>query len=192
MKQINFLPADLHARELKHRTAAFLVVAFVVAVVAVVVPWLMVRSVGQDLRQQVTRREEQLALQPTAEDAAGQLEQQRKVDDLIARTKALNDLAKQEVDWSKAFILVSSAVPQDVLLTTYTLTNTANTFTIKMVGTAPSNLSFASFVESLQGNERFTKVVVDGFTYSPEKGNVTFSVTLTAKTSQILFQVPKS
>ena len=188
MKQINFLPAELKVREVKQRMYFFMGLAAVIAVIAVIVPWLIVRSLSTSLAAQVAVKEEKISIVPSQLQLAQTQDEKRQFADLSLRTNALNSLAKQEIDWSKVFTLVSSTIPKDVILTDYSLGTAANVLTIKMGGTAPSNVSFASFVETLQANTHLSKVVVDGFTYAPDKGTVTFSITLTVSITPLMFQ----
>ncbi len=185
MKLINLLPPDIREQEVKHKTLPFLVVAVVAAVASVLLPWLTLRQVAADLQTQVTTKEAGL-FQPVAVTAASDGE--KETADLILRTKTLNALAAQEISWEKVFVLVQSTVPQDIVLKNYNVAVASTSVTVKMGGTAPSNLSFANFVETLKARTDFTQIVVDGFTFNPKEGTVTFSVTVTVKPELVTFQ----
>lgn len=186
MKLINLLPASIRDQEVKQRMVPFVVLAVLGAIGAVVVPWLTLREVGADLQHQVTLKEASLFQSVAATDKSLQVEKERT--DLILRTKTLNKLAAQEISWARVFDLVQSAVPQDVVLSSYNVSVAGTGLTLRMGGEAPSNLSFASFVESLKARKDFTQIVVDGFTFNPKEGTVTFSVTITVKPELVRFQ----
>jgi Tfp pilus assembly protein PilN len=188
MKQINFLPAELRSKQIQHRTIPFLVLAVVAGAVTVLLPWFMLRQVEKSLTTQVGKQEIFLGLQPSNQQQAQGAITQRQITDLSGRIKVLDALASQEISWEKVFSVVQDSVPQDVTLTTYNISQGVTDINLKMGGTAPTNLSFASFVESLKGNSHFTKLVVDGFTYNAAKGTVAFSLTATIKPDAVRFQ----
>ena len=189
MKQVNFLPSELYERQVTHRTIPFLVIALIAGVAAVVLPWVILRSINSDLEAQVTKQQNNLGLNPSTVSEAQAASVQRQVNDVTNRTKILNLLATQEVNWAKVFQVVQNSVPKEVVLSTYNVSIASGDITLHMSGTSPSNLSFASFVDALKSNTQINKVVVDGFAYSPTNGSVTFSLTLGIKPQEVLFQV---
>ena len=107
--------------------------------------------------------------------------------DLRQRITQINTLAANEIDWNKALDLVGSSVPKDIRLTSYSYAAANGIATLKMTGEAPTNLSFAVFVESLRGSKSFTSVKVDSFVYNVAKGSVNFALSVTMSYVPLLY-----
>ncbi|MCC2631994.1 MAG: hypothetical protein K0S20_693 [Patescibacteria group bacterium] len=106
----------------------------------------------------------------------------------IEKIKQVNALSKTELSWEKAFAKVEALVPKDIRLTTYSFANAGGVVTLKMGGIAPSNLSFAVFVESLRASKDvISDLKVEGYTYDPTTKSVTFSLTTTAVVPPLLY-----
>jgi|GEM_PF-4427032 len=189
MRQINLLPDELQAREVKQRTIPFIVVAIIAGIGAVVVPWLALRQVNDALNTQVTSRQSQVGLVVSAQSIAAAQQQNTDLLDVTKRIQVLNILAKQQIDWASVFSVVEGSIPKDVVLTNFHVADTASTVTLDMAGSAPSNLSFASFIDSLKLNTHFSVLLVNGFTYDATNGSVTFSLTASIKPADVEFKV---
>lgn len=184
MKQINLLPYRIQDQSGQRRAMPFYVMATIVAVVAALIPWWMVRGQTNNLAAERIQREEAAKL---AIKAATSQEQERQIESLIKRTQSMNLLARQEVNWQAVFNIVSASLPQDIRLSMYSFSLGSGTPTLKLTGTAPTSSSFAAFADFLKTRTEYSKVVVDGFTFDPTGGAVTFSVSLNVKTNLILY-----
>jgi len=190
MRQINLLPSELGAREVKQRTIPFVVIAVAAGIAAVVFPWLALKQVNSSISNQVAKRQLQVGLVVVPQNVAANEAQTAALADTTNRISILNTLAKSEIDWQRVFDLVQASIPKDVVLTSYHVAVAGTTTTLDISGTAPSNLSFASFIDSLKVDTHYTVFVVDGFSYNATDGSVVFSITATINPADIEFNTP--
>lgn len=176
MKQINLLPPELASQRSRQRAVPALVLAVVAAIGTIMLPWWMLRGVEASLDEQISHQQEVLGISTGSEKAAESSFESAAVGEVGSKVAALNQLAAREVAWLSVLTTVGNLVPKDITLSTYTVTTNPTDVNIRLVGDAPSNLSFATFVESLRQNKLVSKVVVDGFSFSPTKGTVSFVV----------------
>lgn len=187
MRQINLLPQEVIAQRARMRTIPALFLAVVIAVIAVIAPWWMLRGVEASLDEQITTRRDTLGI--TQKDSAvtdAELDSSQ-TDILTVKITALNQLAKREVVWAEAFNVVEDLLPKDISLTSYTITTNSAEVTYTLVGEAPSNVSFATFIESLRTNEKVGKVLVEGFVFSPTKLNVAFNIRIASPIATVQY-----
>lgn len=185
MKQINLLPLNVRERSAKQQIVPFLVISVVVAVAAAGIVWFALRESIASTKQTIA--DQQLEQQQTAAANAKTLQASAVSTDLQSRIDKLNTLSKTDVDWSKTFTYVGALTPQDIYLNGFSIGTTDNKMTLQTTGIAPSNLSFAQFMESLRTSKRVQKPSVTAFTYDPVKGTVTFSVSWVIPTDEISY-----
>lgn len=182
MKQINLIPL----RELRRQRLTLLggaaVVGMFLGLAATATLYGLVTSENESYKNRavaMVRLDEGLSAADTAS---------------IARINQLNALGQSEINWSRAFVLVGSLIPQDVTLTGYSYATSAAGVTLKLNGTASSNLGFASFVRTLQADTALSSPKVESYAYTPATGAVSFSVSALVLPQAINYQtaaVPK-
>lgn len=188
MKQINLLPLEVVAQRSRSRAVPALVLAVVVAAVAVLVPWWMLQGVEASLDEQIVKEQGFLGI-ATSEDARqSETFETRSLALVTTKVEALNQLAAREIAWTKALSGLGGMIPKDIVLSSYTVTPMGTEVIYSLVGEAPSNLSFATFVESLRQNEAVDKVIVEGFVFSPTRSTVTFTVQVTSEVKSIQYR----
>lgn len=180
MKQVNLLPASLRKRQQGRVMGVAGGTGLLLGAVCVALIIVPLKVLVNSSNQQI----EALA----ADAAASAANKKPEISaDAVQRITQLNALAASEVDWSKAFDLAGSIVPQDITLgnLNYAPAATSGTMTLSITGTAPSNVSFAVFMESLKSNQKITSVAVSGYSFDPATGTVTFSLAATVPLSSI-------
>lgn len=188
MKQINLLPADVAIKVTNQRTAAFVVLAVVLGVAAILVPWWTLRSLAAGIAENADTRLADITGSKVQE--ATDAETTRRLTDVSTRIRALNELSAAEVNWDAVFRLVSQQLPQDVALESLSLADGTSTVTARLSGSAPSNVSFVGFMEVLKAESSFKRITVDGFTYEPETGGVVFAITLDIQKDAVQYVSP--
>ena len=181
MKLINFVPQKIRDRNAQKRIISASLIAAVIAGAAVVLLWLPMAA-------QVSANQIQLDASKAAASASVTKTVQDQTiitPDVSNRITQLNTVAKTEVNWPRAFAVVGDLLPKDTALSNFSYSNTQNVVTLKMAGTSPTNLSFATFLASLQKSKQFTGVKVDGYSYTPGKGVVDFSLSGQVPLNQI-------
>ncbi len=168
MKQINFIPDSVLTHESQQRIITGVVSAVVVAIGMVAGLLVVGNQEVSALTNQVTATETKAVTQVVSTPVTDS--------DTVARVSQLNTLSTTDIQWLTAFNLVSTLTPQEVKLTSYSYATTTSGVTLKLAGTAPSNVSFAAFVESIQQNSTLTTPKVDAYSYLPTTGVVTFVV----------------
>jgi hypothetical protein len=168
MKQLNLLPEIVRIREAQQQLYTSLVVAGVAALAAVGVLRWAVNSELASVQNQLATVQSQNKPNSTALSAADTK--------TVQRITALNTLSKTDTNWPTTFHLIGDLVAKDITLTSYHTTVTANGVDVVMAGTAPSNVSFATFADAFQGNKLLTGTKVSGYNYDPTKGIVSFTV----------------
>jgi Tfp pilus assembly protein PilN len=187
MKQINLLPPEVASQRSRQRTIPALIFAVGVAVAAVLVPWWMLQGVEASLDDQLTKQQQVLGIAVDTAAVTDDSFEAKSLAEIGTKVQALNALAAREVSWMLALDSTGDLVPKDIVLSTYNITTNPTSVVYRMVGDAPSNVSFATFVESLRQNKQVTKVVVEGFVFSPTKGTVSFVVIVTSPIVSVQF-----
>ena len=168
MKQLNFLPESVRAKEADRQLITLLVGVGIFSLLAIAVLWVAVRAEVSSVNRQVaTVRAQEADVTKTVQVADT---------DTQSRIVALNALARVDTDWATVFQLTDSLVAKDITLSGFGLTSSANGILLTMTGTSPSSVSFASYVEAFQGSKLLVGTKVPGYNYSPSKGTVTFTV----------------
>ncbi|CAN5163128.1 hypothetical protein BH11PAT4_BH11PAT4_4960 [soil metagenome] len=180
MKQINLLPPEIASQRSRQRTIPALVLAVGAAVAAVLLPWWMLQGVETSLDEQLVKQQQVLGISQEATAPTDDSFETKSLTDIGTKVQTLNQLAAREVSWTTALDSIGDLVPKDITLSSYTVTTNTTSVVYRMIGDAPSNVSFATFVESLRQNKQVTKVVVEGFVFSPTKGTVSFVVVVTS------------
>ncbi len=188
MKQINLVPPAVRQKAATRQAVPYLVVAALVGIMASGTAWGGFTYQLNALKQ----NKDQLVAQQQAQDATNaKLEATTRVDaDLTNRVSQINALAKNDVDWNKAFAYVAALIPQDVNLSNYSLgTGQASTVLLKITGNAPTNVSYATFAQYLTQStgKVITSFKVEGYSYEPATGKVTFSMTISVPKAAISF-----
>lgn len=116
--------------------------------------------------------------------------------DTINSINALNTVSKKEVDWNKVFASVGSLTPKDITLSNVTvsgITTSAGSISIKVTGDAPSNASFAAYIDSLNSaSSGVSGLKIDSYAYNAANGRVAFGTTLQLSTQGLLYQSQKT
>jgi len=168
MKQINFVPATVVVKATQQRLIGAVVTAVVLAIVAAGGIWFGVNSERSHLTDQIAAVQTG-AIESTATAAPV-------YSDTVSRITQLNTLSGSDIKWDAGFTLISTLLPKEITLGSFAFTSTTSGVGLKMVGTAPSNVSFASFVESIKQNATLTATKVESYAYNPTTGVVTFTV----------------
>ncbi len=176
MKQINLLPPELASQRSRQRAVPALVLAVLMASGTILLPWWMLRGVEASLDEQIVHQQEVLGISTGTGKVVDESFEVLSVGEIGGKVAALNQLAARELSWLDVLTSVGNLVPKDITLSTYSVSTNPTDVNIRLVGEAPSNLSFATFVESLRQNKTVSKVVVEGFQFSPTKGTVSFVV----------------
>lgn len=186
MKQINLVPVAVRQKAVNRQTIPLLVIAGLIGAGAAGAAWLAFSYQSRSLQNEKnTLIQEETEREQAEAKASADLQ----VDaDLSSRVSTLNTLAKSDVDWTKVFTYVASLTPKDITLTNYSVA-TAQGIVLKLTGVAPSNVSYATFAEFLKDSigKTLTAFTVDGYTYEPGTGAVTFSVTITVPPDSVKF-----
>jgi flagellar basal body-associated protein FliL len=186
MKQINLLPQEVIAQQSRQRVVPVLVVAVLAAAAAALLPWWMLQGVEASLEDQLVKQQRLLGVDAREEESKDAF-QESSLGEITAKVSVLNQLSSREVSWEKALTALNQVLQKDIILSTYTAAPTATSMVYKITGEAPSNLSFANFVESLRQNKEVEKVVVEGFNFSPTKGTVAFNVQISIQLTSVKF-----
>ena len=190
MKQINLLPPSVRQQAATRRALPFFAVALLAGLASVAVIWMSLRT-ETTLTQNRVDAFTAFQQKQAAADAKKQEEARKAVDpDLIARVQQLNGLSASEADWSALFGLAGRLVPQDIRLASLSLAPSQGSVSLTMGGQAPSNLSFAVFLESLQANKLLTSVNVSSYAFTPANGTVQFSLVIALPSSQVSYPTP--
>lgn len=186
MKQVNLIPVAVRQKALARRAVPYIILAAIIGTGAAGAAWLgfslqvrLLQNTKDNLAQQEADRE--------AADAKNAQDFQVNAD-LLSRVNTLNTLAKSDINWNKVFAYVAALIPKDITLGNYSLA-TAGGPLLKITGKAPSNVSYATFAQYLNDKKGtlLTDFTVDGYTYEPATGQVTFSVTVKVPLSAISF-----
>lgn len=184
MKQINLLPTEIRERAAKHQVVPVLVIAGLVSVASAGLVWVILRQEVAAAKQEIIVRHDEQQKQLVAETK--RITALSVSGDLQNRIAQLNALAKSDVDWARAFSYVGQLTPKDIYLTNFTFGTANGALGVKLGGEAPSNLSFAQYMESLRTSTAVQNPKVEGFTYNPSKGGtVTFTVSWQVPTAQV-------
>ena len=170
MNQINLLPYKLKRKEDAQRLVSAMLVAGVLGVILVGVAWWSLKLEVSTLKTE-TVRVQGFSQNKEVAPATSTLDQ-----DTITRVALLNTLAQNDVNWPRAFSLITTILPEDIHLTSYTLSSAKGVVSLKIGGEAPTNLSFAVFVKSLQQNKDLTNVKVNAYNFEVARGTVSFSL----------------
>ena len=187
MKQINLVPITVRQRSVARRTVPYLALALILGLATAGLAWaaLGIQVSSLQHEQDALILDEQARQQKqTAELASLQVDV-----DLKTRVQQLNILAGKDINWHRAFSYVAGVTPKDIVMSSYSLATSSNGTTLKLVGSAPSNVSYATFVEYLKQSVGtvVTSYKVDGYTYDPKSGSVTFAISITVPTSKLSF-----
>lgn len=185
MKQINLLPLNVRERSAKQQIVPFLIISVVVAVAASGIVWFALRESIASTKQTIA--DQQLEQQQTAAANAKTLQASAVSADLQSRVDKVNTLSKTDVDWNRTFNYIGELTPKDIYLGGFSIGTTQSQMTLQTTGVAPSNLSFAQFMESLRTSKRVEKPAVVSYSYEPVKGTVTFTVSWNIPADQIAY-----
>ena len=176
MKLINFVPQEIRNRHLRQQTIIASLVSVVLAGVGIFALWL---SFTYDINgNNVKTVAQQATVTKTADN-------QIITADILSREAAIATLSKADINWAKAFKIVGTLLQKDIILTSYSYSVATGNAVLSMTGTAPSNYSFTTFLQSLNTASIVTGVKVDGYSYAAQKQTVTFSISATIPMSQI-------
>ena len=186
MRQINLLPVRIREQRGRRQAGLLLLAALFLGGLAVGALWMFWHAegalVGQRLESAKKAVQEQQTLLAKRQSS---LAPDR---DLAGRIQQLNTLSQSEVNWAAAFKQADLLVAKDVKLTSLVLAAGTGDMTVKINGEAPSNLSFASFVETLKANHELKGISIDGYSYSPSTGTVTFALTVQVPATLITYK----
>ena len=175
MKQINFLPISYQENKAKRKAVPYLVTAVILAGALLSGIWFFWHTELGSLNAQLA--DEQLLTQnkiiSLQTNGSTLLDKQS-----VTRLALLNQATKTEVDWSLVFANMAKVVPQDERITSvsYALSGSGDV-AVTLNGKAPSNLSFAIFVQSLQDNTRLINPTVTSYVFNPGDASVSFAIT---------------
>lgn len=176
MKQLNLLSRDYLSQAQKKRQLPALLLACVVGSMACAGVYFAVKAETAIIQGRSQASDAGVGSGAVANPTKALANQ-----DLGRRINAINNLNKAEVNWSKAFAAIGAIVPKDIVFSGYSLAggSAATGVVFKGSGEAPSNVSFATFVESIKGNSTLKDVTIDSYSYNSSSGKVTFSVSVT-------------
>ena len=185
MKQINLLPPQIAIQQARYRRIPAFGVAVVLAVLLVLTPWYIFGSLNDSVAESVQKQEAVLGLGvPDVASAQASLAASQTTR-LNSKIEMINALSKREVSWNVAFGLVGKLVPKDIVLSSYSIDVLSSVVSFRLMGQAPSTVSFASFVQSLKQNTDLKTVSVETYTLTPATGTVLFSVSVTVSSSLV-------
>lgn len=118
---------------------------------------------------------------------ASSAEAQRIMSSATKKINTLNQLAKVEIAWPKAFSVTESLVQKDIVLSSMTYTQAGPDLGVQFSGSAPSSVSFANYIEYLRQNSAVKKVSVENFNYNATIGTVGFSVSLSLDRNSVIY-----
>jgi hypothetical protein len=193
-RSINLIPFETRQRSAKLALLSPAILGVVLAGTLVAGATYALDTLVQRVQAEAAIQEVNIGLNPEkptvlAQEAGVQAE----ADMLTKKTQALNALAAQELNWSRIFTFIQAVVPQDIALNSTTVNAKGATgVVIVMNGSAPSNVSFGQFSQAmrdLRAKGSITKYVQDGYTFEPQTGKVTFSVSLEIPVTALRYQV---
>lgn len=187
MKQINLVPIAVRQKAATRREVPTYILAGVLGAGLAGAAWFgfsiqinALNAQHTDNVQHIQAEVAKLAKEQAATTASG---------DLQSRVTVLNTLAQSDIDWHKALAYVASLTPKDITLSAYSFATAQGTITLKMTGNAPSNVSYATFAEFLKSTvgKQTVSYKIEGYTYSPATGGVTFTITIIVPSDKIRF-----
>jgi Tfp pilus assembly protein PilN len=185
MKQINLLPIEVRQRAVNQQIVPYLIGSVVIASAAAGLVWFVLHQSIASTKQNIADLQNEQQLEAAAVAKAQQAGAAS--GDLQNRITLLNGLAKKDIDWQKTFTYIGNLTPKDIFLSGYSIGTATAGITFQATGVAPSNLSFANFMESLRESKFVVKPTVSGFTYDPLKQTVTFTVSWQVPAAQIAY-----
>lgn len=178
MKQVNLLPYALQQKKVIQKVVVALAISFVLGAGVVGGSYASLSLFSKSLGGTAAVEEPVAPVAtPTKADEGA----------YTVRVTELNKLSASEVDWQKAFDLTAGLAGKDLPLSAYAVEVSGAGVNLKTVGEAPSNVTFASYLEALRGDSRVSSVKVDNYVYMPEKGTVTFSLSISVKPEQVRY-----
>lgn len=185
MKQINLLPLDVRHKDAKQRARSILVLTFIISFGTVGTLWFFWHQEINYLNVQIVDAKNATA---ATTKTATAIDQSNSVDpSLLTNINQINTLSKNEISWPKLLAKTDALIPKDIRLVTVSYVSASDVTTVNMSGVAPSNLSFATFLESVKGNTAIKDYSVTNYTYDPVKGIVTFGLSIKFGTSELLY-----
>ncbi len=188
MKSLNFVPKKIQQRQ---QAGQFMVVLFLGLIIggglggaAYAAATIQTDSASSQLTFALERNESRAkAITKEREKASLSHEQQQRV-------TLLNQWASQELDWNKAIQGVAEVVNKDITLSQLSLVPSEKPGLIQVstAGNAPSNVSFAEYLEALKGNKQLTNLSIDSYSYDISKGSVSFTIGFTIDQKLYRFQ----
>lgn len=189
-KEINLLPEKYRLRQASRRLVPLSLLVILGAGVVTAAFWALIHWGTADLDEQIaiaTARQETKQTTTPSSPASVNLT------DAKARVTLLNTLSKSEIDWNRATETAGKLIPQDIRLTTYSYTvGASGLVSLRLAGTAPSNVSFAVFMQSLNSKADLSAVKVDSYLYNPINGSVSFTITVQMQSTGLFFLAPTS
>jgi Tfp pilus assembly protein PilN len=187
MKQINLVPVSVRKKAANQQLAPYLLFAGIVGLAAGGAAW-----AGFTAQRSLLEAEHTKLVQQEDERQrswAAELESLEFGADIEVRVAQLNAMAAQELDWQKVFTYVNKILPKDLILSSYSVASAPTGTTLKITGEAPSNVSYATFAEYLKSEvgKQVQSFVVDGYSFDPRSGRVTFGVTIHIPAPEIRF-----
>lgn len=107
--------------------------------------------------------------------------------DTAERAVAINALSGTEVNWPSALGLVGHLLTPSIQLASYSYAVAPAGITLQCAGKAASTVSFAAFIQSLQGNAVIKMLSVSSYAYEPATASVGFSIALTVDPKAITY-----
>jgi hypothetical protein len=181
--KINLLPQEFRNREASQKATAAYVTALIIGAVIAGGGWWGMGQYYQIQESELTNlqaSQSQVSASTTVTPTLSQV-------DSAQRITALNTLAKQEVNWSKVFSLVSSITAKDVTISTGSLGNSSSGVVWRCTGSAPSAMAFAGYVQAMNASTDITSVKVEAFAYSVVTGRVDFTISAIIPTSSVIY-----
>lgn len=182
MKPINLLPLQVRNQHKVRKLAVSAVFGAMVGLLCVGMLYTTVKVEAGSVQAKV--QEIQNAQAAQANKVAQAAAAANASSDSI-RIQQLNLLAQTEINWDRALTKAGTIIPKDIKLSSFDYTVATGTVTLRLTGIAPSNVSFAVFMEFLKANTTFTGIKVEGYTYNPANGSVTFALNGVVPLSEI-------
>jgi len=189
LSQINLLPSSYRQRRATRRLVAPIVIVLLLACGIIAIVWVGVKAEAKILTDRVTALQN-APLIPSSSSSNEPVVAAINVPDASNRIVQLNSMSKGEINWTTAMDKAAKLIPQNIHLSAYTYSTATGTTTLRLSGTAPSNVGFAIFMQSLRDDATLTSNHVDSYTYNPVNGTVLFTVSVQFPATLITYPAP--
>jgi Tfp pilus assembly protein PilN len=165
---VNLLPKQLRKKRLQTQIITACVAGALLGAAGVAVLTVVMNELQHSLQRSLEQGKPVISTISTADASA--------LADASARIAALNALAVREVNWGAVFVKAGAMTARDITVREVGVTRGLTQITYRLAGTAPSTVSYATYLETLRSLDGVVVVTEEGSTYAAGTGTVTFSV----------------